>query len=125
MAAQRMLRAIENPDLADFQDVIEGDKSLRELKRAGVNTAVIKKMKTKTKTYQNGETPVTEVEREIELHDRSGSDVDRIVHNTDGSPSQAVKVEGFIPIGVVRVITPALRAESVSPPALEASDESA
>lgn len=105
IAAQRMLRAMESPDLADFDD------ELKALRDSGINTKVVKKLKTKTKTYTQNNEPVTETDREVELFDRSGADVDRIVHNTDGAPAQSMKVDGFIPIGVIEFVTPRMRGQ--------------
>jgi hypothetical protein len=81
-AAERVLRAIESADLADFEELVEGTKRLTQLRSEGVNTAVVKKIK-----------PCGERGFEIELHDRSGVDFDRIIDRTDGRPTTAVEAE--------------------------------
>src|SRR5947207_451921 len=53
-AAERMLRTLEAGDMADFQAFLHGEKSLDELKEAGVNTEVLKKIKVKTRTLGDG-----------------------------------------------------------------------
>jgi hypothetical protein len=89
-AANRILRTLETPDLADFQDAVDGVADLQSLRASGLNTEVVKKMKVKTKTYKDPstESPVTETEREIELFDRAGEDFDRIIDRTVGKPTQ-------------------------------------
>lgn len=93
-AAERILRTLEVPDLADFAGV--NDMSdLLIARKAGLNTEVVKKFKTKTRTIPNdGGEPVTEVEREIELHDRAGYDFDRVMDRTMGRPTQAIEHSG-------------------------------
>ncbi len=90
-AAVRMLRMIEHPDMADFEPVLDGQMSLRELRNAGINTAVVKKTKTKTKTTpgRDGAPPTVEVEREIELVDRSLEEGRFGTEATDGRPGQS------------------------------------
>ncbi len=80
-AAIRVLRSMEDPDLADFQDIVTRDKTVKQMRDAGVNTSVIKKIKP------------TEFGVEIELHDRSGDDFDRISDRTDGRPTQRLEVK--------------------------------
>lgn len=81
MAAQRILRALENPDMADYEPILEGVKSLTQLRDEGVNTELVKKCKSRSVKGEDGEDVM---EREIELHDRSGDDVDRIFDRTVG-----------------------------------------
>lgn len=88
-AAERAIRIIESPDMADYADLLSGARTLGEMKRAGVNTEAIKKFKQKTHVNKDG---TYTIEREIELHDRSGVDFDRIVDRTEGKPKQSVDV---------------------------------
>lgn len=88
-AAERILRTLEAGDLADMESVLDGAEKLSDLRSRGVNTEVVKKMKVKTRTTDDGD---TEVEREIELFDRAGVDFDRIIDRTHGRPTQAVDV---------------------------------
>jgi hypothetical protein len=89
-AAERMLRTLEAGDLADFQPYLHGEKSLDELKAAGINTEIVKKCKVKIRTLENG---TTETEREVELFDRAGADFDRVLDRTEGKPRQVMEIE--------------------------------
>lgn len=103
-AAIRMLRALECPDLADFEDILSGEKKLSDVRKDGTPTDCIKKVKSKERYIQQGEgEPIKEVEREIELHDRSGSELDRIMDRTEGKPMQPVAGPdgGGIPVDIV------------------------
>src|SRR5687767_3433843 len=62
-AAERILRTLETGDLADMEGLLNGSMSLAELRTAGVNTEVIKKVKVRVRTLENGS---TETEREVE-----------------------------------------------------------
>jgi hypothetical protein len=76
-AALRVIRMMETGDLADYEDWLNGKKNMKALREAGVHTGLIKKAKIK-RDANGGES------REIELHDRSGEDFDRVIHETDG-----------------------------------------
>ena len=94
-AAIRMVRWLENGDLSDFAGLLRGENSLEDLRAMGINTEVVKKFKQKTRRVPAGNNAVDEViEREIELHDRSGSDFDRILDRTVGHPKQAMEISG-------------------------------
>lgn len=98
-AAQRLLRMMECGDLADMQGLCDGSQTLAELRESGVNTEVVKKVKTRTRSLmENGETVGVEVEREVELHDRSGDEFDRVMDRTKGRPRQEIvqHVDGAI-----------------------------
>ncbi len=85
IAAQRMLRLMEDPDMADYEPLLDGQKCMKELRHEGVDTRVIKKVKSKTRAIPQGDQPpIIETEREIELHDRSGAEFDRVLDRTDG-----------------------------------------
>lgn len=72
-AAKHILMLLESADLADFDDFFGGRKSLRELREAGINTRVVKKIRN------------TEFGVEIELHpDRAAPAFDRIMDRTEG-----------------------------------------
>lgn len=94
MAAVTLLKAIEYGDLADFEDVRNGKKTLRDLKTEGMSTDIVKKLKTKTREInREGQSPIIETEVEIELHDRSGENFDRIMDRTDGKAVQPIEVQ--------------------------------
>jgi hypothetical protein len=102
-AAERMLRMVEAGDLADLEPYLDGSKTLAELRKAGINTEVVKKAKATRRTDEKG----VEVEtRELELHDRAGEEFDRICDRTDGRPTQRMEVEGAGLPTVVEIITP-------------------
>ena len=90
-AAERILRTLETGDLADMEGLLNGSVSLAELRETGVNTEVIKKVRTKVRTLDDG---TTETEREVELFDRAGIDFDRVLDRTEGKPRQTLEVEG-------------------------------
>lgn len=97
LAAKRMLHAIENPDLADFNDYLEGGVDLIDLRDKGIDTALVKKAKVKTRTIErDGAEPIVEVEREIELHERSADDFDRLLDQTAGKPIQPVALDAAV-----------------------------
>lgn len=79
IAAARILRAMETGDLADFMPVINGDKKLDELRKLGVNTEVVKKLK------------YTKDGPEIELFDRAGEAMDALIGHTELSVAETVK----------------------------------
>jgi hypothetical protein len=94
-AAARMARTTERADHADFEDLFEGRVSIAELRKRGVNTGLIKRFRRKTKSYSVKDEPVEETTVELELHDRSGVDFDRILDRTNGRARQTVAVEGI------------------------------
>jgi hypothetical protein len=86
-AAERILRTLEAGDLADMEPALRGEKDLTTLRSEGVNTEIVKKIKVKTRVTPDGEEVI---EREMELHDRAGADIDRILDRTEGKPAQSV-----------------------------------
>lgn len=94
MAAKRLLAAIEHSDLADFDSVLAGEVKLSELRDGGVDTSVVKRIKSKSRVNHdaNGD-PETVIEREIELHDRSAGGFDQVLDRTIGKPTQALNLE--------------------------------
>jgi hypothetical protein len=81
-AAERILRALEVGDLADFQPFLNGEASIKDLRAAGIRTEVVKRAKITAKG-----------DREIELHDRAGADFDRVIHETAGDPPKMLALE--------------------------------
>ncbi len=101
IAAQRMLRLMEDPDMADYEPLLDGQKCMKELRHDGVDTRVIKKVKSKTREIPQGDKPpIIETEREIELHDRSGSELDRLLDRTDGKPLPKLPGSDRTPLSV-------------------------
>jgi hypothetical protein len=96
-AANRILRTLEAPDLADFAGLLRGENSLEDLRAMGVNTEAVKRFKQRTRKQMSGHGEEAEVEevidREIELYDRSGEDFDRVTNHTDGHPTQNIKAD--------------------------------
>lgn len=95
-AAQRALRTIQMPDLADFEPYAKGDVSLQDLRAAGIDTSMLKKAKVKNRKVFSGgpdDAPEELVEREIELKDPAGEEFDRIADRTEGRPTQRVDLK--------------------------------
>jgi hypothetical protein len=104
-AAERIVRMTERPNLADFADYIDGEVGIKDLAASGIDTAIVKKAKTRKRTYETqAGTSVTEVEREIELHDRSGEEFDRVCDRTEGRPTQAIDVSATNMPSAVKII---------------------
>lgn len=89
-AAIRMLRDVEDPDIADFEPLLDGQQGLREMRAAGFDTRSIKRVKSKTRTItrKDGD-PIVEVERELELRDTSLEEHKDLMDRTDGRPVPA------------------------------------
>jgi hypothetical protein len=79
-AAERILRTLEAGDLADFEPYLRGEMTLEQLREAGRNTELLKRAKTGAKG-----------QREVELHDRAGADIDRIIGHTEPTPGEVEK----------------------------------
>jgi hypothetical protein len=122
-AAVRVIRYMERGDLADFQRFLDGTSDLKHLRDNGIYTDIVKKVKSKKRTIPGpeGSPPTIELEREIELHDRSGEDFDRICDHTDGKATQRVEVTGppninlTINIPGLRFLPPSMIGASVAP----------
>lgn len=117
IAAQQLLRAIATPDMADFEPLVEGTATMAKLRDAGVDTTQVKKLAVRHTEHGTN--------RDIELYDRSGESVDRIMDRTDGRPKQTTEItgEGGLPLAVT-IITPQSRLAAASAPvaiAVEAS----
>jgi hypothetical protein len=85
-AAIRMIRTLENGDIADFWPLLTGRESLESLRASGVNTDAIRRFKYRRIPIKGGFVEVCE----IELFDRSGKDFDRVCDRTNGRPKHAV-----------------------------------
>lgn len=72
IAAERILKAMEFGDLADFEPWLNGEMTMAQLKQAGLNTEAIKKAKIGDKGG-----------RELELHDRSRPEVELLINQTE------------------------------------------
>lgn len=86
MAALEILQTLERADLADFAEYLSGEKTLPELRKAGLPTSLIRKASNHPGKYGDA--------RGLELHDRRGTALDRILDRTLGRPKQAVEVKG-------------------------------
>jgi hypothetical protein len=93
-AAIEILKMITLGDVADFQKLCEGEVTLEELRAAGTDTSVIKRFKPTKRTFTNSRGGLEIVETvELELHDRTGESLDRVIGQTDGHPTQRVQVD--------------------------------
>ena len=104
-AAERLLHSL-SPDMADFQPILDGTMDIQKLRETGVDTSCVKKVRQRSEYDKDGN--VVAVTREVELHDRSGEEFDRIADRTDGKPTQAVQVGTDTPT-VFKIITPLTR----------------
>ncbi len=86
-AAERILRTVDAVSIADFEPYCQGKCSLKDLQEQGVNVDALRKVKQTTKSDGS-------VTREVELFDRAGEELDRIMDRTIGKPAQAVQVSG-------------------------------
>ncbi len=100
-AAERLLRTVDSVSIADFEEYCNGRATLKELGAAGVNVDALRKVKQTTKSDGT-------VTREVELFDRAGEELDRIMDRTIGKPAQAVQVSGGLQISEVRFAIPGL-----------------
>jgi hypothetical protein len=94
-----MLLALERGDVADFERFLDGRETLEELQARGINTEVVKRVKKKRKILRrevkgDAVEELIQEEREIELHDRGGVEVDRILDRTVGKPVQGIDLTG-------------------------------
>lgn len=72
-------------DLSDFEPYVDGAVTLTKLKEMGIPTRLVKKVKTTTSTRESsGAEAITEIRREIELNDKGGQAIDRILDRTIG-----------------------------------------
>lgn len=79
-------------ELADFADLANDDESLQDVKRRGLTTRRIRKLKTTVRRI-DGKDGETETRREIELSDKGGDCLDRLLDRTIGKPSQSVAID--------------------------------
>jgi len=71
-------------DIADFEGLCDGKESMADLKGRGIPTRLLKKVKTTTRTCTRGGNEGTSIHREVELNERGGQAVDRILDRTVG-----------------------------------------
>lgn len=91
-AALCILRSLENPDLADFSELLTGKKTLKEMRDEGYQTDHIKKLKVRNRKVKVADGEYEEfVEGEIELFDRAGINFDRVADRTEGTPKQTIE----------------------------------
>ena len=124
-AAIRMLRSQEYTDIADFEEVIGGVKTLQQLRTKGVDTAVVKRISPKVLKIGNEERLVNEIElrdtsleEQKELADRTGG---RVAAAPDVLQKQAININ----VSIVELGKPPSQRISVMPimPALPAESE--
>lgn len=74
-------RLASSHDLSDFEAYLEGKMDLKSLKKTGVPTRLLKRVKAITSVSSDGN---EEKRREIEVNDRGGQALDRILDRTVG-----------------------------------------
>jgi hypothetical protein len=105
MAAQALLRAIDRADPEEFEDVIGGKRTLKELRAAGVPTRGIKRMKLNAAGGLD-----------IELRSDERDDAAFIVDHTDGKAIQRIATDSP-PMLAVQISVPGLSVGELMPPA--------
>lgn len=80
-AAEQLLHTRGATTLADFDPWMRGEKTLKELYDAGVDVSLVKTASISDKGA-----------RRIELHDRSGQNMDRLMDQTSSRPKQEIHV---------------------------------
>lgn len=105
IAAVQLMQMVERADMADYEPAINGEKTLKEIREDGINTALIKRVRQRriTTTDEKGN-QVVEITRDLELHDRAGEAFTRLLDQTDGKPGQAPTVEVNVQAVQVKVI---------------------
>jgi len=97
-AANMLLDAMRRPDLADFEALLNGEDTLKGARAKGLDTAQLKRVKAKRREIpQDGGPPIVETEREIELHDRVLPANEFSTHETSGTPTRTVHIQGDAP----------------------------
>jgi hypothetical protein len=107
-AALQMLRAITSPDMADFAEVLAGEKTLPQARAAGIDTTIVKRFAVRPTAHGTS--------RELELHDHAGDAIDRIMDRTEGKPKQTTEImgEGGMPLAIT-ITTPQTRLAAACP----------
>jgi hypothetical protein len=93
-AAGQLLRMIRGCDAADFESYVDGSKTLVELRAAGVDTQVIKKMgRTNTTRTDKDGGETTTAKATLEFADPVGEALDRVIDRTEGRAIQRVAAQ--------------------------------
>lgn len=118
-AALYLYRRCEDPNMKDFEPVLDGQMSLREIDAAGYDTSMIKKCKTRITPQKDGDPIVT---RELELHDRALDVHKDLMDRTEGRPIPAAS---DLQTGNVTIIVnvQALGEPTADQPAIEQAPE--
>ena len=95
IAANRLLGAMERPDIGQFAGYLAGKEELADVKARGIDTAIIKRAKIGAKG-----------EREIELHDRGMAEAEFVTHESDGAPKQPIDMTAQITANVAFSFAP-------------------
>ncbi len=83
-AANWMLDGMQTADPADFEPYLRGELSLTELRKAGINTRLVKRVRVRTRPSTKNH--VEEIDRQIDFVDRTGPMLDRLLDRTYGKP---------------------------------------
>ncbi len=81
----QILRAGDCPDLQELETYLSGEETLGQLRKRGVNTRVVKKVKERRQRSPDGEETIT---REVELTNSGGAELERLLNQTAGSPKE-------------------------------------
>jgi hypothetical protein len=85
-------------DIADFATYLDGTESLADLKRRGVRVRRLKKIRGSITTNARGEKVIN---LDVELSERGGRVLDRIMDRTHGRPRQQIELRQSITVAPV------------------------
>lgn len=116
-AAGRLLVIMELPDIADFEDFLNGTKTMNQLRREKVNTRMVKKAKVTRKFVgktADGDS-VIEENRELEFYDRAEVTAEKLIDRTEGRPRQVEEDGSTVLPTSITIITPLTRGRHANP----------
>lgn len=121
IAAVRVLRAMEHPDVADYDAITEEGLTAAQARAKGINTAPIKRVKVKRRTIEReGQEPIVEIEREIELRDTALQESEFVTNQTGGTPTKTINVQGGADLAPPQIIVRMVGDDDDSPKPIDA-----
>lgn len=113
-AALRLIRCLENPDLAAFCKLMRAEETLTEARRRGVPTHQIKRMR--PVVGRDADNADVLIGYEIELWDRGQKEWESLLHETDGKPAETVSTKVLNDNRIQITVVGLLPGENVLPP---------
>lgn len=95
LAANMLVRASQNPDIADYQDFLDGKIGLEELRKRGINTFSVKKATQKSKAGRKSKDGTSNIilERAVELFPPPDELIEKIINHTHGAAVQRTRID--------------------------------